>query len=80
MTALGDFSHFRPRANALDSSPLAIGRNERASRPARHRSHGWGGALSRIVAGAVRSALRSHVLWLLATYLGLLFLMAQVYA
>jgi hypothetical protein len=36
--------------------------------------------LSRIVAGAVRSALRSHVLWLLATYLGLLFLMAQVYA
>jgi hypothetical protein len=36
--------------------------------------------LSRIVAGAVRNVLRSHVLWLLATYLGLLFLMAQVYA
>jgi hypothetical protein len=33
-----------------------------------------------MVAGAVMSVLRSHALWLVVVYLGLLLLMAQVYA
>lgn len=36
--------------------------------------------LARVVATAFRSALRSHALWLLVGYVGLLLLMAQAYA
>jgi hypothetical protein len=36
--------------------------------------------LARIAIGAVRSAFRSHALWLFVGYLGLLLLMAQVYS
>lgn len=41
---------------------------------------GGGAALTRTVASAVRSALRSHALWLSVAYLGLLLLMARAYA
>jgi hypothetical protein len=38
-----------------------------------------GRRLARIVAAAMRNALRSHALWLVVAYLGLLLLMAQAY-
>ena len=47
-----------------------------ANRPKREPG---GELLTRILTGAVRSAFRSHALWLLVGYVGLLLLMAQAY-